>query len=242
MTVSYLDERDHPGKAVLVRDPPRGQAVQLGFLPPIYPEVRAYEIGDVGVIAFSIFFLDPVLGDIKKAVARFQEHHVRAIVLDVRGNPGGQGAMSIPVASLFVNAPVQLGTLTFRDMGQKFEARPEMGATPFLGPLAILTDEGTASTSEMFAAGLQEAKRAIVVGDTTLGAVLPSVVQLLAGRRGHAVRGRRLQDAQGGHAGGARRAARSKGGRDARGASAAGAIRSLTPPSPPSEHRAARRG
>ena len=181
VTVSYLDDRDHPGKAVLVRDPPRGQAVQLGFLPPIYPEVRAYEIGDVGVIAFSIFFLDPVLGDIKKAVARFQEHHVRAIVLDVRGNPGGQGAMSIPVASLFVNRPVQLGTLTFRDMGQKFEARPELGATPFLGPLAILTDEGTASTSEMFAAGLQEAKRAIIVGDTTLGAVLPSVVQLLPG-------------------------------------------------------------
>ena len=181
VTVSYLDDRDHPGKAVLVRDPPRGQAVQLGFLPPIYPEVRAYEVGDVGVIAFSIFFLDPVLGDIKKAVARFQEHHVRAIVLDVRGNPGGQGAMSIPVASLFVNQPVRLGTLTFRDMGQKFDARPELGATPFLGPLAILTDEGTASTSEMFAAGLQEAKRAVVVGDTTLGAVLPSVVQQLPG-------------------------------------------------------------
>ena len=181
VTVSYLDDRDHPGKAVLVRDPPRGQAVQIGFLPPIYPEVRAYEVGDVGVIAFSIFFLDPVLGDIKKAVARFQEHHVRAIVLDVRGNPGGQGAMSIPVASLFVNQPLHLGTLTFRDMGQKFDARPEMGATPFLGPLAILTDEGTASTSEMFAAGLQEAKRAVVVGDTTLGAVLPSVVQQLPG-------------------------------------------------------------
>jgi carboxyl-terminal processing protease len=181
VTVSYLDDRDHLGKAVLVRDPPRGQAVQIGFLPPIYPEVRAYEVGDVGVISFSIFFLDPVLGDIKKAVARFQEHHVRAIVLDVRGNPGGQGAMSIPVASLFVNQPLHLGTLTFRDMGQKFDARPELGAKPFLGPLAILTDEGTASTSEMFAAGLQEARRAVVVGDTTLGAVLPSVVQQLPG-------------------------------------------------------------
>jgi carboxyl-terminal processing protease len=181
VTVSYLDEHDRPAKAVLTRDPPRGQALQLGFLPPIYPEVRAYEIGDVGVIAFNIFFLDPVLADIKKAVARFQEHHVRAIVLDLRGNPGGQGAMSIPVASLFVAGPVKLGTLTFRTMGQTFDARPELGAKPFLGPLAILTDEGTASTSEMFAAGLQEAKRAVVVGDTTLGAVLPSVVQELPG-------------------------------------------------------------
>jgi sarcosine oxidase subunit alpha len=181
VTVSYLDERDRPAKAVLTRDPPRGAPVQIGFLPPLYPEVRAYEIGDVGVLAFNIFFLDPVLGEIKKAVARFQEHHVRAIVLDLRGNPGGQGAMSIPVASLFVSRPVKLGTLTFRTMSQTFDARPELGAKPFLGPLAILTDEGTASTSEMFAAGLQEAKRAVVVGDSTLGAVLPSVVQELPG-------------------------------------------------------------
>ena len=33
----------------------------------------------------------------------------------------------------------------------------------------------------MLAAGLQEAKRAVVVGDTTLGAVLPSVVEALPG-------------------------------------------------------------
>ncbi len=239
VTVSYLDEHDRPAKAVLTRDPPRGQALQLGLLPPIYPEVRAYEIGDVGVIAFNIFFLDPVLADIKKAMARFQEHHVRAIVLDLRGNPGGQGAMSIPVASLFVAGPVKLGTLTFRTLAQTFDARPELGAKPFLGPLAILTDEGTASTSEMFAAGLQEAKRAVVVGDTTLGAVLPSVVEALAGRRGHAVRGRRLQDAQGGPW--SRDAACSPTGGWSRPARrcAPAAIRSLTPPSSPSEHRAA---
>ena len=35
----------------------------------------------------------------------------------------------------------------------------------FTGPVAILTDEGTASAAEMLAAGLQEAKRAVVVGD-----------------------------------------------------------------------------
>ena len=89
--------------------------------------------------------------------------------------------MSIPVASLFVKGLVKLGTLTFRDMGQTFDASPELGEKPFLGPLAILTDEGTASTSEMLTAGLQEAKRAVVVGDTTLGAVLPSVIQELPG-------------------------------------------------------------
>ncbi|HEY4395414.1 MAG TPA: S41 family peptidase [Polyangia bacterium] len=181
VTVSYLDNDNRPGKVVLTRDPPTGKPVQIGYLPPIYPEVHAYETNDVGVIAFNIFFVEPVLAEIKKAVARFEQHHVRGIILDLRGNPGGVGGMAIPVASLFVDRPVALGTLKLRDFEQTFTAKPELGATPYLGPLAILTDEGTASTSEMLAAGLQEAKRAVVVGDASVGAVLPSVVEALPG-------------------------------------------------------------
>src|SRR5262249_52045316 len=91
------------------------------------------------------------------------------------------GGMSIPVASLFVDRPLALGTLQLRNFDQTFTAKPELGSTPYLGPLAILTDEGTASTSEMLAAGLQEARRAVVVGDASVGAVLPSVVESLPG-------------------------------------------------------------
>ncbi|HEY7372975.1 MAG TPA: S41 family peptidase [Polyangia bacterium] len=181
VSLAYLDDQDRPGSVVLVRDPPRTAAVKLGHLPPLYPEVRAYEVGNVGVISFNIFLLQPILEDVKKAMARFVAHHVRAVVLDLRGNPGGQGAMAIPIASLFVTGPVTLGTMHFRDFSQTFTAKPEMGAVPFTGPLAILTDEGTASAAEILAAGLQEAKRAIVVGDTSLGAVLPSVIEALPG-------------------------------------------------------------
>jgi sarcosine oxidase subunit alpha len=181
VSISYLDDRDRPGNAVLVRDPPSAAPVQLGHLPPLYPEVRAYEIGSVGVIGFNIFLVQPILEDFKRAMARFVSHRVRAVVIDLRGNPGGQGAMAIPVGSMFVTQPVTLGTLTFRDFSQTLTSRPEMGAVPFTGPLAILTDEGSASASEILAAGLQEAKRAVVVGDTTLGAVLPSVVEALPG-------------------------------------------------------------
>jgi sarcosine oxidase subunit alpha len=181
VSIAYLDDRDHPGKAVLVRDPPRTAPVRLGHLPPLYPEVRAYEIGSVGVVSFNIFLLQPSLQEVKQALSRFVAHHVKAVVLDLRGNPGGQGAMAIPVASLFVSGPVTLGTMHFRELTQTFTAKPEMGGTPFTGPLAILTDEGTASAAEILAAGLQEAKRAVVVGDISLGAVLPSVIEALPG-------------------------------------------------------------
>ena len=181
VSIAYVDDHDKAANAVLVRDPPRAAPVKLGHLPPLYPEVRAYEIGNVGVIGFNVFLLQPILEDVKKAMSRFVAHHVKAVVLDLRGNPGGQGAMAIPIASLFVTQPLTLGTMQFRDFGQTFTARPEMGAVPFTGPVAILTDEGSASAAEILAAGLQESKRAIVVGDTSLGAVLPSVIEALPG-------------------------------------------------------------
>ena len=109
VSIAYLDDRDRPGNAVLVRDPPRNEPVRLGHLPPLYPEVRAYEIGNVGVIGFNVFLLQPILEEVKRAMARFVQHRVRAVVLDLRGNPGGQGAMAIPIASLFVTAAGDAG-------------------------------------------------------------------------------------------------------------------------------------
>jgi carboxyl-terminal processing protease len=179
VTVRYLDNADKPGQAVLVRDEPTAKPVQIGLLPPLYPEVHAREQGGVGIVSFNVFLLEPVLGDIKKAIDRFQAHGDKALIIDLRGNPGGHGAMAIPIASRLVSAPLTLGSIQFRDFPQTLVARPEAGVTPFLGPVAILTDEGTASASEILAAGLQEAKRAIVVGDSSLGAVLPSVIEQL---------------------------------------------------------------
>jgi len=47
---------------------------------------------------------------------------------------------------------------------------------PYAGPLAILVDEGTASTSEIFAGGLQHLGRAKVFGTRTAGAALPAIM------------------------------------------------------------------
>jgi carboxyl-terminal processing protease len=53
--------------------------------------------------------------------------------------------------------------------------RPE----PFRGPVAILVDGDSASTSEIFAGGLKDVKRARVFGTKTAGAALPSVIERL---------------------------------------------------------------
>lgn len=188
VTLAFLDNQDRPGQVVLDRDRPAGPVRQIGYLPPLHPEARVQEIAGVGVIAFNIFLLDPLLDDIKRAVDRFVKSHVKGLILDLRGNPGGLGAMAIPVASELVTAPTTLGTMVMRDgthtdavttFAQTFVAQPALGRTPYAGPLVVLTDEGTASAAEILAAGLQESGRATVIGDTSLGAVLPSVVESL---------------------------------------------------------------
>jgi carboxyl-terminal processing protease len=179
--VRYLDRDDRPTQVILERDAPRGPARQFGHLPPLYPEARVFELERVGVIAFNIFLFDPLLPEIQRAVDRFRDAGVKGLILDLRGNPGGLGAMAIPVASEVVSERTVLGTLHFRTFPQTYVAQPSLGRVPFTGPLVILTDEGTASAAEILAAGLQESGRARVVGDTTLGAVLPSVVEALPG-------------------------------------------------------------
>ena len=54
-----------------------------------------------------------------------------------------------------------------------------MAVEPFGGPLAIVVDELSASTSEMFAAGLQALGRARVFGERTAGQALPAMATKL---------------------------------------------------------------
>ena len=52
-------------------------------------------------------------------------------------------------------------------------------AEPFRGPLAVLVDGSSASTSEILAGGLKDIHRARIFGTRTAGAALPSVVSRL---------------------------------------------------------------
>jgi len=59
----------------------------------------------------------------------------------------------------------------------RFVVNPRLPA--FRGPLAILVDGSSASTSEIFAGGMQDLKRARVFGTRTAGAALPSFIEKL---------------------------------------------------------------
>ena len=69
------------------------------------------------------------------------------IIIDLRGNPGGVGAMVMGTSGHFLTSRVSLGTLKTRDRDMRYMANPRLvGANgrrvqPFAGPVAVLIDD-----------------------------------------------------------------------------------------------------
>jgi carboxyl-terminal processing protease len=174
--LAYLDERDQPREAVVVRERLKGEMSQrLGNFPPQYTEFEAKRLaGGIGYIRFNVFVV--VLTErIKGAIRGMSD--TPGIIIDLRGNPGGVGGMAPGIAGVLGKEATSLGTMTMRSGYTRFFVNPQ--ANPYLGPVVILTDGSSGSTSEIFAGGLQELGRAVVVGERTAGAALPSYFQKL---------------------------------------------------------------
>jgi len=172
-----------------------GEIVKFGNLPPLETHVTERTITTpqlaaagipaaeadrlrVGYLAFNIWMVAAATG-IDRAV---DLHRTReALIVDLRGNPGGLGGMAMGVGGHFLDRDDSLGRMTSRDGAIEFRVNPRRVSAdgrvvdPFKGMLVILVDPLSASTSEIFAGGLQELGRAVVVGETSAGAALPSV-------------------------------------------------------------------
>ncbi len=139
--------------------------------------------GEAGVIAFSMW-MTPVSEPMDRAIVTFRG--ADGLVIDLRGNPGGLMGMIVSVSGHLLDEPVLLGTMRTRSTPPlTFKVNPRLATAdgrqvkPFAGPVAILVDEQTASTSEIFAGAMQSLKRARVFGRQTMGQALPASTKTL---------------------------------------------------------------
>ena len=147
----------------------------LGNFPPQEVIFESKMLPDnIGYIRFNMWVI-PQMPKLRKAIREFAE--ARAIIIDLRGNPGGVGGMASGTAGLLTDKKTSLGSMTTRNRAMQFAVYPQ--ENPFRGKVVVLTDHGTGSTSEVFASGMQEIGRATLVGTTSAGAVLPSVFEKL---------------------------------------------------------------
>lgn len=160
-----------------------GEPVTFGNLPTLVVDLSWDRIpgGDgrcIGLIRFNVW-MAPIAPALDRAVDGVRD--CAGVVIDLRGNPGGVAGMVMGFAGHFLTTRQPLGVLRTRTGEVRLVANPRtvnsQGETvePYGGPVALLVDPLTVSTSEIFAAGLQAAGRARVFGETTAGQALPAM-------------------------------------------------------------------
>ena len=100
--------------------------------------------------------------------------HSHGLILDLRGNPGGEQRLFQWLVGRFVSRRVTLAE-NFERFGSRrvagsIEADP--AERPYTKPIAVLIDRSTGSAAELTAHALVEQRDAIAVGEATCGCVV----------------------------------------------------------------------
>ncbi len=118
-------------------------------------------------------------GSLRGEIEALRRAGVSRLVLDLRGAGYGEPADAVKVAELFLKGGTVAKLEGRRIESRSFEADP--AASAWEGPLAVLTDTGTAGPGEIVAAALRDAGRPLV-GERTFGrAGIQRVVSLPEG-------------------------------------------------------------
>jgi len=111
----------------------------------------------------------PAQDEFRKALVELRD--APGLVIDLRGNGGGQARVLLDIAGNFFDRPTLLGGSRARS-GEVQKAYTRRAAEAYRGPVVVLVDEATASASEAFTGFMQEVGRARVVGRQTAGSTL----------------------------------------------------------------------
>ncbi len=117
-----------------------------------------------------------------QALTALEEKGMRALVIDLRDNPGGLLDAAIDVCDQFFDK----GELIAYTQGRTPESREDFNAEGSHHkrsyPVAILVNGGTASAAEIVSGAMKDTKRAVIVGEKTFGkGSVQSVLELQNG-------------------------------------------------------------
>jgi carboxyl-terminal processing protease len=122
----------------------------------------------VGYVRVGVF-AEKTGEEFKSAVEKLSAQGARALVIDLRNNPGGL----LTSAAELVEPFFPRGELIVYTQGRRPEDRQELRSEgsrePLRLPLAVLINGGSASASEIVAGALQDTGRAVLVGEKSFG-------------------------------------------------------------------------
>lgn len=148
-------------------------------------EIKVASVKDARMIEDGIAYLritqfnEPTAAALQTELDKLREQGMRALVIDLRNNPGGLLRSAIEVSQKFLKSReviVSTRGRASRD-DQVYRAGGRERLTDI--PMVVLLNSGSASASEIVAGALQDHKRALLVGEKTFGkGSVQSVLQM----------------------------------------------------------------
>jgi carboxyl-terminal processing protease len=165
----HFRDKDGKGKEAVIYRKSRGRArVATDAMPPYYVEFEAKRLGsNIGYVWFN-HWAEPVDGKFIAALASMRD--IRGLIIDLRGNPGGFWSVVHTVTKHLLTEKTQVSLWKFR--GQRVEYRLDSARDAFLGPVVVLIDVRSTSSSEYFDGSMQSINRAVIVGERSPGYLL----------------------------------------------------------------------
>ena len=157
----------------LQRDSAAVVVVTLMPEPLVRPPAVTASVSDAGIAVVKLNrFSVRNRTEVEQALRQVAD--ARALVLDLRGNGGGDYSQFMWLVRQFLpESRVVLTQLSRRGGEQSArELRISPADAPFLKPIAVLTDRRSGSASELTATTLLEQRDALIVGESTCGCVV----------------------------------------------------------------------
>ncbi len=166
--------RGEPGSAVTISIGREGETAIVDYMiirgeidikSVTYAELIEDGIGYVRLVRFSEATTQELANALAALIGRGMTH----LILDVRGNPGGLLSQAVAVADLFLPRGQPIVAIRGRESNGVQQLVAQKSPSFGDGPMIVLTDEGSASASEIVAGAVQDADRGLIVGQTTFG-------------------------------------------------------------------------
>ncbi|MFH1784630.1 MAG: S41 family peptidase [bacterium] len=163
---------------------PKGSQVTIGIMREGEKELIDYTItrDTIEIISVSHKMLPNNIGYVRlaefsekttegleKALKDLEENNMRAIILDLRNNPGGLLNVAVDVCKKFIADEKLVVYVEGRDkndskqfFADKLRSHPEM-------PMVVMVNEGSASASEIVAGAVQDHKAGVILGTQSFG-------------------------------------------------------------------------
>lgn len=126
----------------------------------------AYDGRKIGVVSVKSFYTD-LHKDLDRELKKLKKEKVNAVIIDLRSDGGGLLPEAVDSTGLFIKSgPV----VVVRDaVGNELVQSDADPSVSYDGPLVVLINRLSASSSEIMAAALSDYGRALIVGDTSFG-------------------------------------------------------------------------